>query len=91
MPVLTHCSMIFGPDGIRFKHSPLVEACFLNIALKSLVFNDELHSFKEGSRHGGRLFSQQDVQRLRDSVTELAVLTDRVLATLGIFAVNQPI
>ena len=91
MPVLTHCSMIFGPDGIRLKHSPFVEACFLNVALKSLVFNDELHSFKEGSCHGGRLFSQQDVQRLRDSVTELAVLTNRVFATLGIFAVNQPI
>ena len=88
MPVLTNCSMIFGPDGIRFKHSPFVEACFLYVALESLVFYDELHSLKEGSRHGGRLFSQQDVQRLRDSVTELAVLADGVLATLGIFAVD---
>ena len=70
---------------------PFVEPRPLNVALKALVLDDELHLFEEGGRHGRRLLPEEDVDRLRHGVAELALLADRAFAAFRVLAVRQTI
>ncbi len=71
--------------------SPLVEALPLDVALQSPVLDDELHPLEEGGGDGGRLLPQQDVDRVRHGVAQLALGADGVLAALGILAVGEAV
>lgn len=70
---------------------PFVEPRPLNVALKALVLDDELHLLEEGGRHGRRLLPEEDVDRLRHGVAELALLADRAFAAFRVLAVRQTI
>ena len=70
---------------------PFIESGTLDVALKSLVLDDELHLLEEGGGHGRRLLPQQDVDGLRHGVAELALLADRALAAFRVFAIRQTI
>ena len=70
---------------------PFIESGTLDVALKSLVLDDELHLLEEGGRHCRRLLPQEDVDGLRHRVAELALLADRAFAALGVLAVSQAV
>ena len=85
------CQRVIAKKVRLWPFLPLIEAVPLDVALHPLVLDDELHPLEEGRGDGGRVLPQQDVDRLRDRVTKLGLLTHGVFAALGIFTVGKTI